>query len=133
MTGLRFLLGLRFGLALSEGEERPSATETQHSSSNVVLPGAMASLCCLLSSLCSLWRVVDDTDSASNACKELAIFLTTGIVISAFGLPIVFARADVIAWGACALVLTGNVVIFATILGFFVVFGSNDDFSWQQW
>ncbi|TKS72078.1 Leptin receptor overlapping transcript-like 1 [Collichthys lucidus] len=81
---------------------------------------------------CISRRVVDDTDSASNACKELAIFLTTGIVISAFGLPIVFARADVIAWGACALVLTGNVVIFATILGFFVVFGSNDDFSWQQ-
>lgn len=38
-----------------------------------------------------------------------------------------------IAWGACALVLTGNVVIFGTILGFFLVFGSNDDFSWQQW
>ncbi|KAG7269686.1 hypothetical protein CRUP_009748 [Coryphaenoides rupestris] len=68
-----------------------------------------------------------------NACKELAIFLTTGIVISAFGLPIVFARATVIAWGACALVLTGNLVIFSTILGFFVVFGTNDDFSWQQW
>lgn len=38
-----------------------------------------------------------------------------------------------IEWGACALVLTGNTVIFATILGFFLVFGSNDDFSWQQW
>lgn len=38
-----------------------------------------------------------------------------------------------IKWGACALVLTGNTVIFATILGFFLVFGSNDDFSWQQW
>ncbi|KAK5615283.1 Leptin receptor overlapping transcript-like 1 [Crenichthys baileyi] len=82
---------------------------------------------------CISRRVVDDTDSASNACKELAIFLTTGIVISAFGLPVVFARAEVIAWGACALVLTGNVVIFGTILGFFLVFGSNDDFSWQQW
>uniref|UniRef100_A0A673A5S5 Leptin receptor overlapping transcript-like 1 n=1 Tax=Sphaeramia orbicularis TaxID=375764 RepID=A0A673A5S5_9TELE len=45
---------------------------------------------------CISRRVVDDTDSASNACKELAIFLTTGIVISAFGLPIVFARADVV-------------------------------------
>ncbi|XP_071971380.1 leptin receptor overlapping transcript-like 1 [Engystomops pustulosus] len=82
---------------------------------------------------CIARRVVDDTDAASNACKELAIFLTTGIVVSAFGLPIVFARAELIKWGACALVLTGNTVIFSTILGFFLVFGNNDDFSWQQW
>ncbi|RLW09122.1 hypothetical protein DV515_00002618, partial [Chloebia gouldiae] len=81
---------------------------------------------------CIARRLVDDTDATSNACKELAIFLTTGIVVSAFGLPIVFARAELIYWGACALVLTGNTVIFATILGFFLVFGSNDDFSWQQ-
>ncbi|TKC52979.1 hypothetical protein EI555_015629, partial [Monodon monoceros] len=81
---------------------------------------------------CIARRLVDDTDAMSNACKELAIFLTTGIVVSAFGLPIVFARAHLIEWGACALVLTGNTVIFATILGFFLVFGSNDDFSWQQ-
>lgn len=45
---------------------------------------------------CISRRVVDDTDSASNACKELAIFLTTGIVVSAFGLPIIFARASVV-------------------------------------
>nr|XP_033771612.1 leptin receptor overlapping transcript-like 1 isoform X2 [Geotrypetes seraphini] len=82
---------------------------------------------------CIARRLVDDTDTASNACKELAIFLTTGIVVSAFGLPIVFVRAGLIAVGACALVLTGNVVIFATILGFFLVFGNNDEFSWQQW
>ncbi|XP_068089687.1 leptin receptor overlapping transcript-like 1 isoform X1 [Hyperolius riggenbachi] len=82
---------------------------------------------------CIARRAVDETDAASNACKELAIFLTTGIVVSAFGLPIVLARAHVILWGACALVLTGNAVIFSTILGFFLVFGNNDDFSWQQW
>ncbi|XP_029419188.1 leptin receptor overlapping transcript-like 1 isoform X1 [Nannospalax galili] len=82
---------------------------------------------------CIARRLVDDTDAMSSACKELAIFLTTGIVVSAFGLPVVFARAHLIEWGACALVLTGNTVIFATILGFFLVFGSNDDFSWQQW
>ena len=45
---------------------------------------------------CISRRVVDETDSASNACKELALFLTTGIVVSAFGLPIVFARAEVV-------------------------------------
>lgn len=37
-------------------------------------------------------RYQDDTGS-SNACKELALFLTAGIVISAYGLPIVLARA----------------------------------------
>ncbi|XP_059826102.1 leptin receptor overlapping transcript-like 1 isoform X2 [Hypanus sabinus] len=82
---------------------------------------------------CIATRVVDDTDATSSACKELAIFLTTGIVVSAFGLPIIFARATLIQWGACSLVLTGNIIIFATILGFFIVFGTNDDFSWQQW
>lgn len=45
---------------------------------------------------CIARRLVDDTDATSNACKELAVFLTTGIVVSAFGLPIVFARAELV-------------------------------------
>ncbi|XP_077132711.1 leptin receptor gene-related protein [Ranitomeya variabilis] len=78
-------------------------------------------------------RVSDDSDAASSACRELAYFFTTGIVVSAFGLPIVLARIHVIYWGACGLVLGGNAVIFLTILGFFIVFGRGDDFSWEQW
>ncbi|XP_028328326.1 leptin receptor gene-related protein-like [Gouania willdenowi] len=78
-------------------------------------------------------RVSDDTDASSSACRELAYFLTTGIVVSAFGLPIVLAHTTIIKWGACGLVLTGNAVIFLTILGFFIVFGGGDDFSWEQW
>ncbi|XP_053326019.1 leptin receptor gene-related protein [Spea bombifrons] len=78
-------------------------------------------------------RLSDDTDAASSACRELAVFFTTGIVVSAFGLPIVLARVMVIKWGACGLVLAGNAVLFLTILGFFVVFGRGDDFGWEQW
>ncbi|XP_019387127.1 PREDICTED: leptin receptor gene-related protein, partial [Crocodylus porosus] len=78
-------------------------------------------------------RISDDTDAASSACRELAYFFTTGIVVSAFGFPIILARVNVIMWGACGLVLAGNAVIFLTILGFFLVFGRGDDFSWEQW
>merc|ERR1712180_540269 len=39
-------------------------------------------------------RYADDSLS-SNPCRELAWFLTTGIVVSAFALPIVLARAPV--------------------------------------
>lgn len=78
-------------------------------------------------------RRLSDDDSSSNACRELSYFLTTGIVVSAFGLPIVLARNSAIQWGACGLVMAGNAVIFLTIFGFFVVFGGGDDFSWEQW
>ncbi|CAB1317848.1 unnamed protein product, partial [Coregonus sp. 'balchen'] len=37
-------------------------------------------------------RLSDDSDATSNASRELAYFFTTGIVVSAFGLPIILAR-----------------------------------------
>ncbi|POI34137.1 hypothetical protein CIB84_002111, partial [Bambusicola thoracicus] len=41
-------------------------------------------------------RVSDDSDAASSACRELAYFFTTGIVVSAFGFPIILARVEAI-------------------------------------
>uniref|UniRef100_A0A8C0LGI2 Leptin receptor overlapping transcript-like 1 n=1 Tax=Canis lupus dingo TaxID=286419 RepID=A0A8C0LGI2_CANLU len=49
---------------------------------------------------CIAKRLVEDIDAMNNTCKELAIFLTASIVVSAFGLPVVFARAHLIEWGA---------------------------------
>jgi len=85
-----------------------------------------------------------DVTGESNQHRELAWFLTTGIVISAFALPIVLHRAPVsptnianstdpnppvegiISGGACGLVLTANAVMFLTIFGFFLAFGEDE-------
>lgn len=77
-------------------------------------------------------RLSGSLDSSSSALIELCIFLTVGIVISAIGLPVVLARTSVIQWGACGLVLAGNVVVFLTILGYFFVFG-NEDLDYSSW
>merc|ERR1711892_1462979 len=95
----------------------------------------------LLSPIPNLIAKRHSDDSSSNPCRELAWFLTTGIVVSAFALPIVLARAPVtvvtptpgptdlsettttvIEGGACGLVITANAVMFLTILGFFIAF-----------
>ncbi|XP_023346089.1 leptin receptor gene-related protein isoform X2 [Eurytemora carolleeae] len=88
-----------------------------------------------------------DASGENGQCRELAWFLTTGIVISAFALPIVLTRAPVtaippnstvtdvegiISGGACGLVLTANAVMFLTILGFFLAF-DNDDHRYSVW
>jgi len=72
----------------------------------------------------------------SNPCQELAVFLTMGIVISAFGLPIVLARSPpdhpTIDFAAMWYVLGGNIIVFLTIVGFFITFG-NEDVDYSMW
>merc|ERR1719348_1389625 len=109
----------------------------------------------LLSPIPTLIAKRHSDDSSSNPCRELAWFLTTGIVVSAFALPIVLSRApgpspvvppspgpnstvttpspapnatvaSIIEGGACGLVITANSVMFLTIGGFFFGFESDD-------
>jgi len=73
----------------------------------------------------------------SNPCHELAVFLTMGIVISAFGLPIVLARSPtpanpIISMGTMFYTLGANVIVFLTIVGFFITFG-NEDVDYSMW
>lgn len=78
-------------------------------------------------------RYQDDVGS-SNACKELALFLTAGIVISAYGFPVVLAHAgNTIRWPAAILTICGNCVVFPTILGFFIAFDNEDDAGYSMW
>ncbi|PNF36063.1 Leptin receptor overlapping transcript-like 1 [Cryptotermes secundus] len=79
-------------------------------------------------------RHAENSGSSSTAAYEFAIFITMGFVVSSFALPIVLARspesAPVIKWGACYLTLAGNVVVYATLLGFFMTFDAEDtDYS----
>ncbi|CAH1113963.1 unnamed protein product [Psylliodes chrysocephalus] len=77
-------------------------------------------------------RRYNDGSGSSNNCLEAAIFITMGILVSSFALPIVLARVPVIEWGACYLTLAGNFVVYATLLGFFLTF-DQDDSDYNMW
>lgn len=73
-----------------------------------------------------------DPSAGSNSCLEAAIFITMGIIVSSFALPIVLARVPVIEWGACYLTIAGNLVVYATLIGFFLTF-DQDDSDYNMW
>ncbi|CAF1324199.1 unnamed protein product [Adineta ricciae] len=62
----------------------------------------------------------------SSPCADLMWFLTSVIVISAFGLPAVMCRATAIQVGSMGFIMAANVVIFTTIAIYFMTFGSDD-------
>lgn len=75
-------------------------------------------------------------DTSGNPRRDFGYFLTSVIVLSAFALPVVLARSPtgdpVIKWGACWLVLAGNMVTFLTMFGFFVM-SMGDDIEYTIW
>lgn len=84
--------------------------------------------------------------SQSTSCVELAVFLTMGLIVSCFALPIVLTRTGTVSYpenftkkrsvfhlyvfqikaGACYLTLCGNVVVYITLLGYFLLFDADD-------
>ncbi|XP_018566838.1 leptin receptor gene-related protein [Anoplophora glabripennis] len=77
-------------------------------------------------------RRYSDHSGGSNSCMETCIFITMGLIVSSFGLPIVLTRVGTIAEGACYLTVAGNVVVFATLLGFFLTF-DQDESDYNMW
>lgn len=74
-----------------------------------------------------------------SALKDVCAFFTSGIVLSAFALPFVLARApvvgggSVILWGSCGLVCVSNIVMFATLFAFFRAFDDDSSSSYSNW
>nr|CAH8871854.1 unnamed protein product [Trichobilharzia regenti] len=69
----------------------------------------------------------------SSSLGDICTFLTTIIVMSAYALPILFARAPkhkpLIFWGACGLTLSANTLMFATIFWLVYLVVKSDDFD----
>ena len=98
-----------------------------------------------------------ETVENSSLVIETAVFITAGIVVSAYGLPLVLARSPQhdpvvskkqfqtelqkstacfcfqIKWGACGLSVIGNTIVFLTTAAYFYVFRHSDDFSYYSW
>ncbi|GMR36986.1 hypothetical protein PMAYCL1PPCAC_07181 [Pristionchus mayeri] len=66
--------------------------------------------------------------TGTSACIELSLFLTTGIVVSAFALPTVLAHAGAIAAGAAVFANLASFTIFGTIVAWFYLHGEEE--SW---
>ncbi|OQR68395.1 leptin receptor related protein isoform 1 [Tropilaelaps mercedesae] len=80
-------------------------------------------------------RNAHDSMSTSNPREEVALFLIAAVVVSAFALPVILTRAPheppLMQVGACGLTLVANVIVYGTILGFFLTFGRDSAYTMQ--
>jgi hypothetical protein len=65
----------------------------------------------------------------ASPCTDLMWFITSVLVVSSFGLPAIMCRAGVIHAGSMSFIMGANVVIFTTIMIYFMTFGSDDNLS----
>lgn len=67
--------------------------------------------------------------SDGTGCQEFSLFITLALLISSFALPIVLSHAGVIVWQSCVLTISGNIVVYATLLVYFLMIDNDDGFQ----
>ncbi|KAJ1367292.1 hypothetical protein KIN20_028175 [Parelaphostrongylus tenuis] len=71
--------------------------------------------------------------TGTSACIELALFITTAVVVSAFALPTVLAHAGTIAGSSLVLIYMANIINFGSLLAYFKLFNSEDMNELSLW
>ncbi|VIO93060.1 vacuolar protein sorting 55, putative [Brugia malayi] len=71
--------------------------------------------------------------TGTSACIEFALFITTGIVVSAFALPMVLAHAGVISGLSYFFVFLANIVCFGAVWIYFKVFSEDGSQDMSLW
>eukprot|EP00041_Stephanoeca_diplocostata_P003852 m.38693 g.38693 ORF g.38693 m.38693 type:complete len:131 (-) comp14662_c0_seq1:65-457(-) len=69
----------------------------------------------------------DDMLDGPSVRKDVATFITTALVLSGYGIPWVLWHHQVIVAGAAWLVVSGNTVMFLTILAYFNIYEYEGD------
>eukprot|EP00127_Corallochytrium_limacisporum_P003662 Clim_evm50s151 gene=Clim_evmTU50s151 len=68
----------------------------------------------------------DGFSSGPSTSMDVANFMTSCIVISGYGIPIVLSDSGVIEYGASVLTIIGNTLVFVTIAAYYALFGAEE-------
>eukprot|EP00039_Didymoeca_costata_P019098 m.336229 g.336229 ORF g.336229 m.336229 type:complete len:129 (+) comp17789_c0_seq1:141-527(+) len=69
------------------------------------------------------------TDTLTGPSGDIAVFCTSALVCSGYGIPFVLWHGGIIAVGAFWLVASGNTIMFLSILTYFVYFTGYDSYG----
>ncbi|KAJ1958378.1 Vacuolar protein sorting-associated protein 55 [Dipsacomyces acuminosporus] len=70
----------------------------------------------------------DPLADVSSSVADVGRFLTSILVISGFGLPIVLAHSGIITFSAMLMSITGGILVYGTIIVYSTLFRSQPDF-----
>ncbi|KAJ2304422.1 Vacuolar protein sorting-associated protein 55 [Coemansia sp. RSA 2706] len=71
---------------------------------------------------------MDPLADVSSSVADFGRFLTSMLVVSGFGLPVVLAHAGIITFMAMAMSITGGVLVYGTIIVYSTLFREQSEF-----
>lgn len=70
---------------------------------------------------------MDKKNGSGRIWMDVAIFLTTGIVVMSYATAVLLAKTKTIQWLACILTVIGNTVIYTSVFVYFMTLHSEEN------